>query len=428
MDGLPQRYVWLAILALALGVRLAAGAWWQNRLPPHLQFAFPDSEGYWRLAQAIAEGKPYRYGAGDGQIFRTPGYPLLLAPLFLVFGPNPPVSAARILSALLGTAAVAGVMGIARLLFDNRVALLAGLATALDPGTISLGVFVLSEAPFCPLMVANLGGWMLAWRSPDRRRMFAHAAWAGVAAGLATLMRPSWLLFLPFASVVGLAVISDRRKHIAISAAMLAALCVTMSPWWMRSYSITGRFIPTTLQVGPSLYDGLSPQADGSSNMDFVPKFVAEQERIDAESPQPLKGTLEERLDQRMRDASIRWAKDHPGRVLQLVGIKFLRMWSPWPNAADLGSFAAKLAIAVGYVPLIVLGLWGAGRYCRRDWSYVLLVLPAVYFTLLHVIFVSSLRYRQPAMLLMAILAAAVACDLWDRYKTRARSEKLSTV
>lgn len=438
MDGRPRRYAWLAILAAALVVRLAAGVWWQSRLPETTQFAFGDSETYWYLARTIATGEPFQYGEG-ARIFRTPGYPLILAPLFLAFGNDPPVLAARAVSALLGTASVAGVMGLARTLFDERVALLTGVTTAFEPGAITLGVFVLSEAPFCPLMVLNLWAWTLAWRSPDRQGMLMHAAWGGVAAALATLMRPSWLLFVPFAAILGIAFLVANRKrvsgsdsqrvlhpvtvtptptrssHLAISVTMVLALAITMAPWWIRNYTITGRFIPTTLQVGASLYDGLSPIADGSSNMEFVPGFVAEQQAADKAASSPPLDTFEERLDRRMRDASLAWARENPGRVLQLVGIKLLRMWSPWPNAADLGSFPAKLAIAVGYLPLIVLGLIGAWRYAGRDWSVALLLAPAIYFTLLHVVFVSSLRYRQPAMLLIAILAAAAMVELFDR-------------
>jgi hypothetical protein len=44
------RWVLLAILAVALVLRLAAGFWWQSRLPAGVKFGFGDSEGYWELA------------------------------------------------------------------------------------------------------------------------------------------------------------------------------------------------------------------------------------------------------------------------------------------------------------------------------------------------------------------------------------------
>src|SRR5215216_2256769 len=102
MGGRSRRIAALAILAVALAVRLAAGVWWQQRLPADTKFFFGDSESYWHLGRAIAKGEPYQYGLEEARIFRTPGYPLLLAPLFLLFGTDPPLMAARALSALLG--------------------------------------------------------------------------------------------------------------------------------------------------------------------------------------------------------------------------------------------------------------------------------------------------------------------------------------
>ena len=71
-----------------------------------------------------------------------------------------------------------------------------------------------------------------------------------------------------------------------------------------------------------------------------------------------------------------------------------------------------RLVLALTFAPIIVLAAVGAWRYCRRDWPYLLCVLPAIYFTCLHVIFVSSIRYRQPAMLVLIVLAAGVIVEL----------------
>jgi hypothetical protein len=58
------------------------------------------------------------------------------------------------------------------------------------------------------------------------------------------------------------------------------------------------------------------------------------------------------------------------------------------------------------YVPIMILAITGAARTIRRGWPYVLCWLPAVYLTGLHVVFVGSIRYRVPAMLTLAVLAA----------------------
>lgn len=414
-------WVLTAILAVALVLRLGAGVWWQQRLPEGKKFGFGDSDGYWELGRKIARGEPFEYGPDRLKIFRTPGYPVVLAPLFLVRD-EPSVLWGRAVSAILSTAAVGGVAALAWLLFDQRTAVLAAALAAVYPEAIALGAFVLSEAPFVPLMMLHLVFWTMAWQVVEKSKNLrteepnevipsSTVGWsiaAGVAGGLATLMRPSWLLFVPFAGVIGILTCRDRRRHVLITAMMLVGLCVTMGPWWVRNYWVAGRFVPTSLQVGASLYDGISPTATGASDMRFVGRFVAEQKATDAEAGADLTGLFEDRLDQRMRQAAIDWAREHPQKVLGLVVTKFLRMWSFVPNAGEFQGRWLRLILAVSYTPVILLAAVGVWRFSRRDWPYLLCALPAVYFTCLHVVFVSSIRYRQPAMLALLVLAAGV--------------------
>ncbi len=392
-------------------LRLGA-AWWLNSRFEG-RFAFGDSESYWVLARSIAQGAPYQFGSTDARIFRTPGYPALLSPIFLFAGDEPSSMWGRALSAMLGMLAVLGVWGLTRRLFGPKAALLAGGIAAVYPGAVATSVLVLSEAAFCPLMLAQLGLWALAWTSssPSRAGVFAFAA--GLVAGAATLMRPSWLLFTPFALVIGVVATRQRLRHLLLGLAMVLGLCTAMVPWWVRNARLTGHFVPTTLQVGASLYDGLNPMATGASNMDFVAEF-SESRGKRFRAGDGAGETLEYYLDQQFRAAAIAWADSHPGRVFQLAGTKLWRLWNVWPNEPSLSRWPVRLVVLGTFLPVFVLGLIGAARTIGQGWPYVLCWLPAVYLTLLHVVFVSSIRYRQPAMLALIVLAAGMAAG-WKR-------------
>jgi hypothetical protein len=58
----------------------------------------------------------------------------------------------------------------------------------------------------------------------------------------------------------------------------------------------------------------------------------------------------------------------------------------------------------------------GAIRSVFHDFSIRLLWIPAIYITGLHIIFVSSIRYRVPAMSCFSILAAWVVLDITKKF------------
>jgi hypothetical protein len=192
---------------------------------------------------------------------------------------------------------------------------------------------------------------------------------------------------------------------------------------------VTGLFVPTTLQVGESLYDGLNPQATGASDMRFVDDFRQHLRAEDIQNPAAAEraNCFEARLDRRLRDAAIAWAVRHPGRVAQLAAVKFLRIWNVWPNEASFRNGAFCLVLTAAYLPVLALGLAGVWRTAHRGWPYVLCVIPAVYFTLLHVIFVGSIRYRQPAMLVLIVPAAGWLVQACRRTAPRTKDDGRGT-
>jgi 4-amino-4-deoxy-L-arabinose transferase-like glycosyltransferase len=325
--------------------------------------------------------------------------------------------------------AVAAVMVLAHQLFNEGTALIAGVIACIYPGAIGMSVFVLSEAGFCPLMLLTLISWIAAWRTSPFKWQTTFGILTGVAAGVGTLIRPSWLLFVPFCLAFCVVLSPQRIRHFTVGGCVVAGIVISMLPWWIRNYLVTnGKFVPTTLQVGASLYDGLHPGATGASDtgMTFVGRFGREQQEADRASQQPLDGSFEYRLDRRMKEAAIAWAKDNPGRFVQLMGIKLARIWSVWPNAAEMKGWKMGVVVFVGYVPILVLAVVGAWKYLRLGWPYILCVMPAVYFSALHAVFVGSIRYRQPAMLALIVLAAAAIAS-WYRGAGFKDSETMQT-
>jgi 4-amino-4-deoxy-L-arabinose transferase-like glycosyltransferase len=379
---------WLAILFIAaLLVRIVAAlvVEYAARAKGSLCL-FDDTAIYWKLADATRHGGPYvvdQFGVPHFAL-RTPGYPLFLAVCQWLFGADNTL-APRLVQALLGAVCVILVYYLTRRVWPTErgrsAALAAAVLAAFEPYWAATSALLLSEAVFVPLMLLTLWGMAACWHTEHVGR---GSVLAGAAAGAAILVKPSWALAPPllFASWMLL----DRTRA-SVRGAVIAtvALVAIMSPWWIRNAQVLGRFVPTALWAGASLYDGLNPHADGSSDMRFLaaPEF---------------RGLNEIEQDQALRDAALSFARTNPSRFAALAAIKAARFWSPWPNAAEFRATATNLASAAVTLPIFALLLIGLYDSRREVQAWILLAGPLLYFFALHCLFVSSIRYRIPAM------------------------------
>jgi 4-amino-4-deoxy-L-arabinose transferase-like glycosyltransferase len=354
---------------------------------------FDDTAIYWQLAGALQAGAPFvvwQYDVPHGAL-RTPGYPLFLAGCRLVFGDA--TLPARLAQAALGTLGVLVLMRLVARLDRDRgprpdAATLAGFVAAFEPFGVGMSVLLLSEGLFVPLMLLGLLG--LAALTDDRAgwppRRIGVALGTGVAHGAAILARPSWALFPGLALLAWVAFAGRGRRARALGGSALVALglAAAMAPWWVRNAQRYGRFVPTAVWLGASLYDGLNPGATGASDMRFL------------DDP-AIRGLDEMTQDRVLRERALGWAAEHPARAAGLAVIKAARFWSPWPNAEEVASPWIRMASALVTLPLyavMAVGVWDR----RRDGRALGLLLgPLLYFAAIHMVFVGSLRYRIPA-------------------------------
>jgi 4-amino-4-deoxy-L-arabinose transferase-like glycosyltransferase len=417
LRGLPIHAV---VLVVALVARLLAAVVLQSfvqKLGPDRLCLFDDANYYWLLARTIRQGIEYQiieWGTISHKALRTPGYPLFLAACQAVFGEWP--LAVRLVQAVLGMLSV-GLIYLLTLRLGpsmrlpssggdwlRAAPLAAATLAAINPYYVAIAELLLSEALFMPLMLATLWGMAILWRIHDEpdRLTSAHRALisilVGAAGGAAILTRPSFALFMPFALICWLIASAASRDRILLTSALrnalliVAGLTLIMTPWWVRNAQTYGRFIPTSIWLGASLYDGLNPKATGASEMSFL-------------AGPDLRSLDEINQDRALTRRSLEFVRENPSRSLELALIKLGRYWSPWPNADQFASLKGAVASALVVIPtyaLILVGTWNRRRDVR---ALVLLAGPLIYFCAVHLVFVSSIRYRIPGEMVATTLA-----------------------
>ena len=392
------------VLGIALALRIAAafGLQWYLDEKAGRPFLIPgDANGYWALGEQIANGEDYTVNDPPRRILRMPGFPLVLA----MAGGN--FLAARLLLAFVGTLACWWVYCLGKELLDEWIGVIAAALCAVSPAMIVFSVLILTETTFAAAMTFSL--WRMArfWNRsiasnaedgksvPSQGRLAGGAFVIGLTVALASYVRPSWLLFGPVFALAFYAKTRTLIRSSVVAGGVVAGIVVALVPWIVRNYEVTdGRFVPTTLWVGPSLYDGLNPEATGDSDMTFF--------RQDH-----LLGRMSEyEMDREYRRRSWEFVREHPHRALGLTVPKMSRYWSPWPNASQFQRWWMIAAAILFFAVIIGPALYGSWQM-RDRWDVLLLsLIPILYFCTIHSIFVGSIRYRLPAEYSLCVLTA----------------------
>lgn len=257
--------VYALLLLIALGFRLFVALRLPNDEPD-------DGRVYAQIAINVLEQHVYSHESQPPyvpSIIRLPGYPLVLAAVYKVFG-HGNNTAVRVVQAVIDTLTCVLVALVA---FEwaedderkHRAAVIAFALAAVCPFTAIYVATVLTEVPTNFLAVALVLTATFAFKAADRTdRKRAVAWWAatGLIAGVAVLFRPDSGLFA--AAVGGTLVLSSVLKRdlkgFVLSASVLSLVfCMVLVPWTIRNYRVFHLFQP------------LAP-AHGEMPGEFVPR------------------------------------------------------------------------------------------------------------------------------------------------------------
>lgn len=389
----------LAIVLVALVLRLSVNAAFQGiAAPPNP--AFPDSLVYSEAAASIASGH-YQLGGRDS-VHAPPGIPFLLAAAKAVAlgswaGP-------RVLYSLMGALTCLFAYGIACVIGGRRAGLLAAGLLAIYPEHFYWTMHFTPETPGGLFLVAAL------WLSVllDRRPSVIGELALGVLVGLAALITPRMLVIAPSLIAMRLAVCYRGRLLLGLRNAALAGLAValTLSPWTIRNFLVSGQFVLVSSHGGSTFLAGnnVLVESDPAVRGGWYQGPMAD-----------IPGWREIRD---LRDADRSAAERH-------LAVDFLRGLSPWRLARlevmkvyrfvtpilESPNKAYRVLVGGGWAvlaPLLLVGIWRfGGTRTAYGLNAVLLGMLAI-----ALLFFGEARYRAAIAPVLAVYGALGAAYL----------------
>ncbi|MBI5630320.1 MAG: glycosyltransferase family 39 protein [Elusimicrobia bacterium] len=393
---MTDRRLWL-VLAGALALRLGYGL---RAAPPVLY----NTDSYVDLARSLAERGALLGEDGRPTAAREPGYPIVLAAFFRLFGASYWIL--LIVHSCFGVGMIFYLHALARSLHGERTALGAAFLAAVYPPFIYYAAKPLRETFLCFWAV-----FCLYWleRASRERRPFLFAA-AGAAAAAAVLTKAT---VLPFALILVPAgflwtLRGTGQRGLRLVAIYLAVFSAIYGLWPLRNWISFNRLI-------------LGNTEGGGTNF-YIYQVV----------PQELGGTLEQTkilsldpgyqggrdLDDVARDRyfwrqGLKRVRDHPAAFLRLAAWRLF--WDEWRLAPrDRGYdiayrhvFWASLLSDGWIIPLGFLGLiWAFLKPPGSAWVYLFLLSESLVYAMIF----TMIRYRL-AMMPFFILYASVGLE-----------------
>lgn len=322
-DELDQRRfrIWFVAIVAASGLFRIAYVLLVKRDDP----LWTDEFFYSRQAAAIADGRGFENPTLPG--VKSAGHaPLTVVALAPVSWVDGVVTAQRMLMAVYGTAVVAGIGGLARMLFDRRTGLVAAGLAGAYAGLWLNDVMVMSETFAAAAVVAIL--WA-AYRYRDRPS-WASATIFGVAVAVGGYARTE---LLALGGTIGIVAMfahrgesdSDRVTgqarhaiglgHLVLAGAVSLAL---LAPWVIRNQVEFEESVYISTQDGGTLLGANCPTAyDGRFVGFWVIECVAQVPTLDGED--------QSQTEARYRDAAFEYIGDHAAELPRVTVFRVAR-------------------------------------------------------------------------------------------------------
>jgi hypothetical protein len=367
----------------------------------------PDESRFYEEAQKLADSGRF-VAFGSHRAWEMPLTALIYVPFYKITGGGEAfIKSVRVVQAFVLMLTAIGAATIAFSIFQNRrAALIALFAVTIYPSFLAYQLLLLSETLFICCLVWGMA-FLYLW---DGKKIVPAAA--VLAFTLALYTKAALTVMTPVLIVARcLGVKLERRRIVlcVIGACALFALC--MSPWWARNWMIFGKFVPYTTSASWNLYLGNNP-----SNLSAGVDWVSDVEVKKVEEIFALEDELA--ISEAFMAEGRAYIAREPIVFLKNAWLKFKRFWNFTLNADS-----EKLPRLFRYYNIASIISWGPA-FCfsivsvwlnRRKWLQLLPIFMLIaYYTVVHTVVISSLRYRLPIEPFFLILGADGFCRFCD--------------
>lgn len=346
------------------------------------KFYFDDEYEYWKMVNNFLSGKGLMV-AETLKAYRPPLYPLFLAMLVKMHAGIPGI---RIVQSFISAVTCILIYIVGKKIYNEKVAIMSACISAIYPFFIFYTGFLLTETLFIFLVVLSI----LTVINLEKSETFpSYGLLTGAVIGFAGLCRPTMELFFPFCLIFILLSRDLLYKKIRKVLFACAGFIIVLSPWITRNYIAIGKFIPGTTMGGAVFWEGNNPYSEGGPCRYF---------------PEGAWKVEESRRDSFFYNLTFEYIRKDPARFVKLLGKKFLRFWNIVPNAAEYTGNLYRLISVLSFgllLPFFILGMF------MTDYNENTIVLTGiiVFFTLFHMVYLASIRYRvaiEPFYILLA--------------------------
>ena len=319
-----------------------------------------------------------------------PVYPLFLAVSLLLFGIS--TFSYFIPQVLLGGLSSVLVYLITKKKFNEKIAILAGLITALYPELIFTSYMVRVELLFIFLLLSCF--WLL--QGDYSKKNLYLAGLTGAILGLAVLTRLTLLFFVPIIFIWEYFCSGEKKaakiKYLFI---LFVSFLFVLLPWAIRNYMVFGSFTIMTDEVGTIVTK--IPLSEYNNSISTAPSYLL---------------------------VWIKMILIDPIDFLKESFYRFVLYLSPFTSYMN---FSAKLLKGLSWLFVFPASFLGMVLAAKRYWvSSGLIILFILYYILMHSMsFVDrGLTYRYPILPFLSIFSAYGYWYIYDRFKQRKRGNK----